>query len=149
MVVSIFLYVQCSTRKFGENDLQTVELLTGCIWSFTRCGFRKTTNKSKLFFFKCRKNKWRKQLKLNKPGAQLNFALGKLSIMTDPLGSRIPGTVFLGWLQYHWFSSAVTIYFVIWWVLKQIVFPVQDSRLNRSKSSIPRNLQQDRSWTDP
>ena len=108
MVVSFFYMLHiCSTRKFGGNDCHVVNFWLAHI---IQMGGEKPPTKANCFFCKCRKNKWRKQLKLNKPGAQLNFTLGKLSIMTDPLGSRIPGTVFLRWFQCHWFSSAVTIY---------------------------------------
>ena len=89
-----------------------------------------TTNQKANLFFLMQEKQVKKAAETEQARCTTPFALGKLSIMTDPLGSRILGTVFLGWFQCHGFRKNLCYYlFCYLLVLKQIVFPVQDSRL--------------------
>ena len=102
--ISIFYMLHTFNPNIGENDCKLLNCwLAHMIHS--NGVVSENHQQKQTVFLKCRKNKWRKQLKLNKPGAQLNCAWEVVD-----LGSRIPGTVFWGTLQCHWFSSAVTIY---------------------------------------
>lgn len=75
--------------------MQTVELLTCAYDSFKWCGFRKTTNKSKLFFL-MQEKQVKKAAETEQARCTTQLRLGSCRFRLTPLGSRIPGTGLMG-----------------------------------------------------